>query len=86
LYSNGWNRPATEWWSDALKIVKNSFPSIIFLGEVYSPWEPNLQAVGFDYTYDKNLYDKLTNGNLDDIRNWISSNTLEFTTHSAHCN
>jgi len=84
LSSWGYSRPATEWWSDAITAVKQEYPNIIFLAEVYSPYQPTLQSLGFDYTYDKDLYDKLGNGNLDDIRSWLSTNTIQFITQSAH--
>jgi len=84
LSSWGYSRPSTEWWSDSIAAVKKQYPNIIFLAEVYDPFQSTLQSLGFDYTYDKNLYDKLGNGNLDDIRNWISSNSLQFLSHSAH--
>jgi len=77
----GWTRPSTEWWSDSITAVKTVYPNVIFLAEVYSGWEQKIQAVGFDYYYDKTLYDRLGNGNLDDIRNWISSNSFQ---HAAH--
>jgi len=35
---------------------------------VYDPYQGTLQGLGFDFTYDKDLYDKLGVGNLDDIR------------------
>jgi len=84
LSSWGYSRPATEWWADSIKALKQKYPNVILLGEVYSPWPAALQSVGFDYTYDKTLYDKLGAGNLDDIRNWLTSNSVSFTTHSAH--
>lgn len=83
--ASGWTEPATEWWSDTITAVKAQFPNVIFLAEVYSPYEPTLQSLGFDYTYDKQLHDKLGGGNLDDVRGWITGNSASFATHSAHC-
>jgi len=68
----------------SISTVKEKFPNVIFLAEVYSPWEQSLQNVGFDYTYDKNLYDLLTSGNIQSIQNWIVQNSLSYTQHSAH--
>jgi len=42
-----------------------------------------LQDLGFDYTYDKQLYDKLGNGNLDNIRGYISGVPLQYHQHCA---
>lgn len=80
----GWTQPATEWWSDAITAVKAQYPNVIFLAEVYTPLQPDMQAVGFDYTYDKELHDRLGNGDLDNIRGWITGNSASFATHSAH--
>jgi len=84
LQSWGWQKPSSEWWSDAISAVKAQYPNIIFLAEVYSPYEGQLQQIGFDYTYDKQIRDKLGNGNLEDIRNWIGSNNPRFVTKSCH--
>eukprot|EP01132_Coremiostelium_polycephalum_P005236 gene5236-6517_t len=84
LSSWGYTQPADEWWQTAISIVKGVYPDIIFLAEVYHPWEQPLQDVGFDYTYDKMLHDYLGGGNLDQVKGWISGNSLNFTTHSAH--
>jgi len=80
----GFNRPSSEFWKDAIFTVKLKNPGIKFLAEVYSPWQANLQSLGFDYTYDKNLYDAFGNGNLDQLRSYISSKSLDFHAHSAH--
>jgi hypothetical protein len=85
LNALGYTRPSTEWWADAISAVKAKFPDVIFLGEVYYPYEPNLQNVGFDYTYDKNIYDRLKDGDLDNVRSWLTSNSLYYHQHSAHC-
>jgi len=68
----------------AIQAVKQQYPNFIFMAEVYNPYEEKLQALGFDYTYDKNIYDKLGKNNLDDLRNWISGHSVDFITRSAH--
>jgi len=78
-----YNEPSSEFWSDAISQVKASH-NVKFLGEVYSPWQQKLQSVGFDFTYDKTLYDNLGAGNLDNIRSYITSTPLSFHQHSAH--
>lgn len=47
--------------------------------------QSELQAQGFDYTYDKTLYDLITADNLDNVRGHISGSSLPYLTHSAHC-
>jgi hypothetical protein len=51
--------PQTEFWADAISTVKRTHPEFVFLAEAYWGTEPRLQALGFDYTYDKALYDAL---------------------------
>jgi len=52
-------QPETEFWADAIRAVKQEFPDFLFLAEAYWGTEPQLKANGFDFTYDKTLYDKL---------------------------
>src|SRR6185369_9606482 len=49
----------TEFWADAIAAVRRRLPEFIFLAEVYWGLEERLQSLGFDYTYDKTLYDRL---------------------------
>jgi len=79
----GFQEPSTEFWQDAITQVKQAY-DVQFLGEVYNPWQTKLQQVGFDFTYDKTLYDNLAGGNLDNIRIYITTTPLNFHQHSAH--
>jgi hypothetical protein len=49
------------WWPDAIAAVRNRMPNFTFMAEVYWDREWDLQQQGFDYTYDKRLYDRLRN-------------------------
>jgi hypothetical protein len=49
----------SEFWSDAVLNVKTAIPGFLFLAEVYWGLEPRLRSLGFDFTYDKVLYDRL---------------------------
>jgi hypothetical protein len=46
-------------WPRAIAGVRRTHPEFLFLGEVYWGLEWALQQQGFDYTYDKTLYDRL---------------------------
>lgn len=51
--------PATEFWADAISATRRDSPGFLFLAEVYWGLDARLRALGFDYTYDKALYDQL---------------------------
>ena len=60
--------PEEEFWVTAIKSVKAKFPDFVFIAESYWDLEWELQQMGFDYTYDKRLYDRLVRSSADDIR------------------
>ncbi|HHO76881.1 MAG TPA: hypothetical protein ENN05_10705 [Deltaproteobacteria bacterium] len=55
------SRPEREFWSEAIQKVKEHHPDFIFIAEAYWDLEWKLQQLGFDYTYDKKLYDLVLN-------------------------
>jgi hypothetical protein len=66
VFARTWSRspwteppPQDEFWGGAVHAIKQSNPAFEFLAEVYWGIEHRLQALGFDYTYDKELYDRL---------------------------
>jgi hypothetical protein len=60
--------PGTEFWAEMIPAIKSAHPDFLFLAEVYWETEAELQALGFDYTYDKGLYDVLLGNHLDAVR------------------
>ncbi len=52
-------RPENEFWADAIQEVRGAYPDFLFMAEAYWDIEYRLQQLGFDYTYDKRLYDLL---------------------------
>jgi len=73
-----------EFWSDAIQVIKKSRPDFLFLGEVYWDLEARLQSLGFDFTYDKRLYDYVVYRNPRAIQRHLSSVTAGFIAASAH--
>jgi hypothetical protein len=61
-------RPATEYWFDVISVIKNQFPGFLFIAEAYWNLEWELQQQGFDFCYDKKLYDRLEHGEAEAIR------------------
>jgi glycosidase len=52
-------KPADEFWTSAIKEVKKVRSDFIFIAEAYWDLEWDLQQLGFDFTYDKRLTDRL---------------------------
>jgi len=66
IFSQTWGprvgpEPETEYWHVIIPAIKAKYPHFLFLAEVYWDMEWKLQQQGFDYTYDKRLYDYLKN-------------------------
>lgn len=62
--------PDSEFWTGAIAALPADF---VWMAEVYWDMEARLQALGFNYTYDKRLYDKLKAGNITDIRGHLTA-------------
>jgi hypothetical protein len=48
-----------SFWAEAITAVRQGHPEFVFVAEAYWDLEWRLQQEGFDYTYDKRLYDRL---------------------------
>ncbi len=72
----GGELPREEFWSQALSAVRAQRPEFVFMAEVYWGLEWDIQELGFDYTYDKVLYDRLRFANADSIRGHLRAEHL----------
>ncbi len=72
----GGNLPKEEFWSQALEAVHKQYPDFKFIAEVYWGLEWEIQEMGFDYTYDKVLYDRLRFSNPEDIKGHLRAEHL----------
>jgi len=61
-------RPRTEYWTDVISATKKKYSNFLFIAEAYWDLEWELQQLGFDFCYDKKLYDRLEHGNAESIR------------------
>jgi Alpha amylase, catalytic domain len=61
-------RPATEYWRDLIPAIKRTYPEFLFIAEAYWDLEWELQQQGFDFCYDKRLYDRLERDNAESVR------------------
>lgn len=59
VFEHTWRRPIRSFWPGAIERVRERHPGFLFLAEVYWDLEWELQQLGFDYCYDKRLYDRL---------------------------
>ncbi|MCI0709682.1 MAG: alpha-amylase [Chloroflexi bacterium] len=64
--------PPTEFWEDVIPAVHASNPEFLFIAEVYWNMESELLQQGFDYCYNKGLYDKLEGGTADEVRDMVN--------------
>ena len=68
--------PQEEFWAEAIRQVKQEHKEFLFLAESYWGLEPELQKLGFDFTYDKTLYDKLVSATPLDIGNYLREDKI----------
>jgi Alpha amylase, catalytic domain len=61
-------RPDSEYWVDVIPAVKEAHPDFLFIAEAYWDLEWELQQQGFDFCYDKKLYDRLEHENAESVR------------------
>lgn len=75
---------AAEFWPEAIKEAKQARPGFIFMAEVYWGLEGQLQSLGFDYTYDKALYDDLIWRHAAEAQRKLLSHPADYLTRSVH--
>ncbi len=68
LNKKDFRKPETEFWEFAISRVKEKSPDFIFLAEAYWDLEWELQQLGFDFTYDKRLTDRLGAGDVQGVK------------------
>lgn len=66
--SRAGKRPATEYWTDVIPVIKKVHPDFLFIAEAYWDLEWELQEKGFDFCYDKRLYDRLEHDGAESVR------------------
>ncbi len=71
IAQNNCSRPTLEFWDQAIKITKSINPNFTFIAEVYWGLEYKMHTLGFDFTYDKKLYDLLASDQNHDLHNYL---------------
>ncbi len=68
VFERTWGQRAPLFWPDATRRVRDQVPGFLFMAEVYWDLEWALLQQGFDYAYDKRLYDRLREGHARPVR------------------
>jgi hypothetical protein len=81
VFGGTWRREMAPFWKRCLDEVRALHPGTLFMAEVYWNREYELQQAGFDFTYDKILYDRLLSGDCDSIRSHLRASN----DYQGHC-
>ncbi|HSD27840.1 MAG TPA: hypothetical protein VLL75_11100, partial [Vicinamibacteria bacterium] len=73
VFERTWGRRATPFWPKATQRVRERVPGFCFMAEVYWDLEWTLLQQGFDYAYDKRLYDRLCEGHAQPVRGHLQA-------------
>lgn len=76
--------PESEFWADAIAAIRHERPDFLFLAEAYWDLEPRLQSLGFDYTYDKRVYDLLVERNIPALQTRLREAPPDALSKGAH--
>jgi hypothetical protein len=68
VFERTWGRRAPLFWPETTARVRERVPGFCFMAEVYWDLEWTMQQQGFDYAYDKRLYDRLRDGHAAPVR------------------
>jgi hypothetical protein len=60
--------PADEYWTTVIAALKAQHPQFRFIAEAYWDLEWELQQKGFDFCYDKKLYDRMEHESPENVR------------------
>jgi hypothetical protein len=68
VFERTWGRHADLFWPTATRHVREKHQDFCFMAEVYWDLEWTMLQQGFDYAYDKRLYDRLRDGHARAVR------------------
>jgi glycosidase len=73
VFERTWGVATDPFWPDAIGRIRATYPDFVFMAEVYWDMEWLLQQQGFDYCYDKRLYDRLRARQPRPVRDHLSA-------------
>ncbi len=82
VFARTWGIDSKPFWPTAIPRVHEKAPGFVFMAEVYWDLEWTLQQQGFNYAYDKCLYDRLRGGHARPIREHFHAG-LDYQDHLA---
>ena len=82
VFQTTWSIDIQPFWPDTIEKIKSAHLAFSFMAEVYWDREWDLQQQGFDFTYDKRLYDRLRQGQARPVRDHFLAD-LEYQQRSA---
>ena len=68
VFERTWGIRPDPFWPKAIEAVRREYPYFQFIAEVYWDLEWTMQQQGFDYAYDKRLYDRLRDAHARPVR------------------
>ncbi len=68
VFERTWGILSKPFWPEAIEQVRSHHPDFVFMAEVYWDMEWTMLQQGFDYAYDKRLYDRLKEGSADTVK------------------
>lgn len=69
-------QPARDYWTEIIPAVRGAHPQMLFMAEVYWDLEYEMLRQGFDFTYDKRLYDRVIDNDISAIRAHLSADPV----------
>jgi len=82
VFQRTWGISAQPFWPDTVRQIKERHQGFRFMAEVYWDLEWTMQQQGFDFTYDKRLYDRLAARKAGPVRDHLRAG-IDFQDKSA---
>ncbi len=73
IFAQTWNgyvgeKPEQEYWREIIPQIREKYPDFLFAAEVYWDKEYEILQQGFDFAYDKVLYDRILENDVQKLR------------------
>lgn len=82
VFARTWGHAALPFWPAAIERARAAHPGFTLMAEVYWDLEATMLGQGFDYAYDKRLYDRLVAGDAGPVRDHLRAG-LGYQAHLA---